>query len=235
MRPVLTEEEVADFRSDVCSVAEVLFARHGVAGVTMRQIAAELGCSPTAAYRYFKSKDEILAAVRTAAFNRFCDVIEEATRSSPDPRRSARNVGQAYLGFALERPDAYRMMFDVSQADVTGDEGLSEALLRAKRGMVTYLAPLTDKRLPHGELVALGQMLWACAHGLVMLRFSGVIPNDAELRQLHEKTMSAIVRGANPPVIEGSREPIATELTRTARARKPGRKTPSTPTTQKRP
>ena len=104
MRPVLTDEEVAEFRADVCRVAEGLFARQGVEGVTMRQIAAELGCSPTTAYRYFKNKDEILAAVRAAAFNRFCEVIETATRSSSDPRQSARNVGQAYLDFALDEP-----------------------------------------------------------------------------------------------------------------------------------
>src|SRR5687767_8616039 len=116
MRPVLTDEEVAQSRADVCRVAQVLFARHGVEGVTMRQIAAELGWSPTTAYRYFKSKEEILAAVRAAAFNRFCEVIEAAIRSGPDARTSARNAGQAYLGFALENPDAYRMMFDVSQA-----------------------------------------------------------------------------------------------------------------------
>lgn len=201
----------------------------------MRQIAAELGCSPTTAYRYFKSRDEILAAVRAAAFNRFCEVIEEATRSGPDPRRSARNVGQAYLGFALGHPDAYRMMFDVSQADLTADEGLTEALGRARRSMVAYLAPLLDKDILQSELQALGQMLWACAHGLVMLRLSGIISDDTELRQLHEKTMTAIVRGANPPVLNGSRAPGAPGNTSPARARKLATKTSRTPTPLRRP
>jgi AcrR family transcriptional regulator len=196
MRPVLTEEEVAEFRADICRVAEVLFARHGVEGVTMRQIAAELDCSPTTAYRYFKSKEEILAAVRAAAFNRFCEVIEAATQSSPDSRISARNVGQAYLGFALGNADAYRMMFDVSQATVTGNAALTEALARARRCMVAYVAPLIDNDILRGDAYALGQMLWAAAHGLVMLRLSGIVADDAELRRLHERTMSALVRGA---------------------------------------
>lgn len=225
MRPVLTDEEVARFRADVCRVAEVLFARHGVEGVTMRQIAAELDCSPTTAYRYFKNKEEILAAVRAAAFSRFCEVIEEATRSSKDPRKSARNVGQAYLGFALENPDAYRMMFDVSQAAVTGNAGLAEALARARRSMVAYVAPLIDEGILLGDAHALGQMLWASAHGLVMLRLSGVIADDAELRQLHEKTMSALVRGAHHATA-GRRATSTLELIKPAPARKAGRKTP---------
>ncbi len=234
MRPVLTDQEVADFRADVCRVAEVLFARHGVAGVTMRQIATELGCSPTTAYRYFKSKEEILAAVRAAAFNRFCEVIEEATRSSPDARKSAHNVGHAYLGFALENPDAYRMMFDVSEDAMTSDEGLTAALGRARRCMVTYLAPILDKDILNAELQAVGQMLWACAHGLVMLRLAGIIADDGELRQLHERTMSAIVRGATP-VAKSSRTSSIPKLASPSPARKAGRKTPSTPTSKRRP
>lgn len=200
MRPALTDEEVETSRAEVCRVAETLFARHGVEGVTMRQIATELGWSPTTAYRYYKNKEEILAAVRASAFTRFCEVIESATRSSPDPRTSARSVGQAYLGFALAHQDAYRMMFDISQADVTGHAELAEALSRSRRSMVAYVAPLIREGILRGDAQALGQMLWAAAHGLVMLRLSGIVTSDTELRQLHEKTMSALVRGAEPTV-----------------------------------
>lgn len=204
MRPLLTDDEVAQARADVCRVAEVLFARHGVEGVTMRQIAAELGWSSTTAYRYFKSKDEILAAVRAAAFNRFCEVIETATRSSTDPRTSSRNVGAAYLGFALKNPDAYRMMFDVNHADVRGNADLEEALARALRCMVAYVTPLIELGVLAGDPHALGQMLWAAAHGLVMLRLSGIVTSDAQLRKLHEETMSALVRGTRSPAVHGT-------------------------------
>jgi AcrR family transcriptional regulator len=223
MRPVLTAEEVAKSRADICRVAEVLFARHGVEGVTMREIAAELGWSSTTAYRYFKNKEEILAAVRAAAFGRFCEVIEKATRSSPDPRRCARNVGEAYLSFALRNQDAYRMMFDVNQADVTGNAELQQALERARRGMVSYVAPLIDKGIVRGDAHALGQMLWASAHGLVMLRLSGIVADDAELRKLHEGTMSALVRGTHPALPSGS-DTTATKAASSAPARKAGRK-----------
>jgi len=210
MRPVLTDEEVAQFRADVCRVAEVLFARHGVEGVTMRQIAAELGWSSTTAYRYFKNKEEILAAVRAAAYNRFCAVIEQANDSSTDPRISARSVGQAYLDFALQNASAYRMMFDISQADETGHAELCQALARARRSMVAYVAPLVERGILHGEPKALGQMLWAAAHGLVMLRLSGIVADDTELRQLHDMTMSALVRGTRgaPVRVNSADKPI---------------------------
>ena len=190
----------------------------------MRQIATELGCSSTTAYRYFENKDEILVAVRASAFNRFCQVIEDATRSSPDPRKAARNVGEAYLEFALLHPDAYRMMFDISQAEVIGNAALAEALARARRSMVTYVTPLIHEGILSGDAHALGQMLWAAAHGLVMLRLSGIVTSDAELRQLHESTMSALVRGAHqtPP---DRLEAHATEVSRPTPVRKSKRST----------
>ena len=82
----------------------------------MRQLAAELGVSPMTPYRYFADKDAILAAVRARAFNRHAEALEArlggAARAS---RSSASNaVGQAYLDFALEHPEAYKLMFDVS-------------------------------------------------------------------------------------------------------------------------
>ncbi len=225
MRPVLTDEEISTFRADVCRVAEALFARHGVEGVTMRQIAAELGCSSTTAYRYFENKDAILTAVRAAAFNRFCEVIEKATISSPDPRKSARNVGQAYLDFALRHPDAYRMMFDVGPAAVAGDAAVTEALARAHRAMAGYLTPLLDAGVVRGDPRTLGQMLWASAHGLVMLRLSGIVADDSALRQLHETTMSALVRGAEQALAGTPRTGRAKPI-RPTPARKAGRKTP---------
>ncbi len=226
MRPVLTDEEVAQFRADVCRVAQGLFARHGVEGVTMRQIAAELHCSPTTAYRYFRNKEEILAAVRAAAFNRFCDVIEEAAGSSLDARKSSRNVGQAYLDFALKNPDAYRMMFEVSQAAVIGNAELTDALARARRSMAAYVAPLVGKGVLRGEAQALGQMLWACAHGLVMLRLAGIVPDDTELRQLHKRTMSALVHGAHLAMAAPDRARSDLERSRPAAARRATRRIP---------
>jgi AcrR family transcriptional regulator len=225
MRPQLTDEEVAQSRAEVCRVAEGLFASDGVEGVTMRQIAAELGWSSTTAYRYFKSKEEILAAVRAAAFNRFCDVIEEATKSSTDPRKSARAVGQAYIGFALKNPDAYRMMFDVNQGDMTGNAALTEALARAHRTMIAYVTPLIAMGVLKGDATALGHMLWAAAHGLVMLRLSGIVSGDAALRKLHEQTMSALARGTH----QAAAAPSRARKTPAVVPRRAGKKTARSP------
>ena len=94
----LSAAEVQAFRTRLCAVAERRFVERGADGVSMRQLADELGCSPMTPYRYFKDKEEILAAVRTAAFDRFAAVMEAAAaRSRGDARTMSRVVGGAYF------------------------------------------------------------------------------------------------------------------------------------------
>ena len=80
----LTEQDIADFRAELCRVATERFARFGYEGVTMRQLAEALGCSPKTPYRYFKDKADILATVRAQAFGKFADTLEKATAGVTD-------------------------------------------------------------------------------------------------------------------------------------------------------
>src|SRR5262245_63796177 len=108
----LTDKDIADFRSELCKVATERFARFGYEGVSMRQLAEALGCSPKTPYRYFKDKADILATVRAQAFTRFAEALEKAIAGVSDPAERGRLAGEAYLGFALKNPHAYRIMFE---------------------------------------------------------------------------------------------------------------------------
>src|SRR5262245_11514499 len=107
---VLTDIDIETFRERLCDVAEQMFAAHGPDGVTMRQLAAELGVSSMTPYRYFKDKDAILAAVRRRAFERFAEAMESGWEE--EIRSGRGHTGRPYLDFALNNPSAYRMMFD---------------------------------------------------------------------------------------------------------------------------
>src|SRR4029453_16248872 len=104
----LTEQDISDFRNQLCKVAPERFARHGYEGVTMRQLAEALGCSPKTPYRYFKDKADILATVRAQAFAKLAHTLEKAAASATDPAERERLTGEAYLNFALKNPHAYR-------------------------------------------------------------------------------------------------------------------------------
>src|SRR5712672_4008862 len=95
----LTDKDIADFRAELCKVATERFARFGYEGVTMRQLAEALGCSPKTPYRYFKDKADILATVRAQAFTKFADTLEAAAKGPPVERGQRRS--EAYVTLAL--------------------------------------------------------------------------------------------------------------------------------------
>ena len=74
MPRLITQTVVADFRDRLCDVAASLFAERGRDGFNMRELAKRLRVSPMTAYRYFRDKDEILAALRARAFGSFARI-----------------------------------------------------------------------------------------------------------------------------------------------------------------
>src|SRR6516164_8295321 len=96
----LSPPEIAEFRDRLCEAATHLFAAHGRDGFTLRALAAQLGVSPMTPYRYFKDKDEILAAVRARAFDRFAEALERAFAKGGSAGERSAHVVDAYVRFA---------------------------------------------------------------------------------------------------------------------------------------
>lgn len=175
--------------------AAKLFTTHGVGGVTMRQIAKSLGYSQTAAYRYFADKEEILAAVRAAALDRFCTKLEVARKPGKDARENARAVGKAYLHFAVEEPDLYRLIFDSTGQDLMVPE-FSQMARRLNATMTDYVQALIDEGYVEDDPIELGRAFWVAAHGVVMLHLSGFLPSLKARDEIHKATERLIYRGA---------------------------------------
>ena len=124
-------EEIEAQRARVVRAAEGLFAEHGFEGVTLRSLAAALGQSSTTAYRYFEGKAAIFTATRIAAYERFAEAQEKVCREIDDVDERLACLGDAYARFALDEPDAYRLMFELKQPPAGRTDELRRAENRA--------------------------------------------------------------------------------------------------------
>ena len=198
MPRVLSESDVADFRERLCDAAEKLFAEKGPDAVTMRQLAAELGVSPMTPYRYFTDKEDILAAVRTNGFNRFAEALETAlahTQGSAKAKSSA--VGEAYLNFAFEHPQTYKLMFDLNQPHEQDYPELVAAASRANAMRSAYIKGLVEAGVMEGDPEEIGRMFWAATHGAVTLELAGKLPKGMA-RTLNRQLGHALAKGLRP-------------------------------------
>jgi len=197
MPRVLTESDVADFRERLCAAAEKLFAEKGPDAVTMRQLASALGVSPMTPYRYFKDKDDILAAVRTNGFNQFAEALEKARAGAGSARAKAAAVGDAYVRFAFEHPHTYKLMFDMNQPMDGNYPELVEAGRRAHETQTAWVKDQIAAGEMAGDPEQIGEMFWAATHGVVVLEMAGKLP-PGTAKGLHHQISATLAKGLKP-------------------------------------
>lgn len=205
----LSRAQVDAFRTRLCAAAQKRFARQGVDGVSMRQLADDLGCSPMTPYRYFRNKEEILAAVRAAAFDRFAEALEDAAREAHgDLRAGGQAMGEAYIRFALGDPEAYRLMFDLAQPHPDRYPDLVRASGRARHMMSAALEALVKAGIFSGDPQLMGYVFWATMHGLVVLHLAGKLPDKPDFRTIQREAMRLLVAGARSGAAAPSPRPV---------------------------
>ena len=211
MPRVKTDDEIREFRAALCAVAERLFAKHGYEGVTLRALASELGCSPMTPYRYFENKEAIFAAVRTAAFVRFGEAIEKAAAEPAEPVERIRNMGRAYVAFAMREQSAYRIMFEIARpagldADALADPEQRGSLLRGWVPLIEAMEELVERRIVAGDPLELAHLAFITLHGLVMLELADKFLLGRSFDEMVEPALDHVLRGIGAPPTAASVE-----------------------------
>jgi AcrR family transcriptional regulator len=178
MPTLLTDAQVTQGRERIREVAERQAVERGIERVSMHSIAQELGWSATALYRYYENKEAILAATRTAALDQLSQMLEAVMAGPGDIWERSREIGNAYVDFAFEKPDAYRLIFALSQPDIARYPELAASSERARRNMTAY----AEEMVTEGDLDAdpdlLAHIFWAGLHGLISLQMVGQLSQD---------------------------------------------------------
>ena len=99
---------------ELLAATRTLAQIEGWHGVTIRKIAAELGMTSAAIYRYVDSKDELVAELVRRGFSRLSDEMRVGAAAAPDPLVGA---VEAYVSFARNDADLYQAMYGLAGAD----------------------------------------------------------------------------------------------------------------------
>jgi AcrR family transcriptional regulator len=102
-------EEGTDTRSRMLAATRRLLLEGGVAGFSMRKLAAAVGVTATAIYRHFPDRDALLMELLTTDFTRLRRTFDRL-ESVADPVDRLRRTLRAFAEFALRNPDHYRIM-----------------------------------------------------------------------------------------------------------------------------
>ena len=111
-RPRSARGEGDTLRDDLLDAALGLLGASGdPEDVSIRAVAKAAGVSPTAAYRHFANRDDLVEAACTHCFDVFTALLLEATGDVDDPFERLRLAGEAYIKFADQDEGLYRALF----------------------------------------------------------------------------------------------------------------------------
>jgi AcrR family transcriptional regulator len=174
-------------------------AEGGPAALSLSGIARAMGMSGPAMYRYFASREDLMATLVTESFedlaDRLTDVAADAASQAPEGRLRA--VAHGLRSWALAVPHRYRLVFGSSYG--TGELDPARIVPAATRSMTTLLNALadmdgppasvtdatlerqlkawgarqnTDAVLAPGDLM-LAMVAWTRLHGIISLEIEG--------------------------------------------------------------
>ena len=161
-----------DLRSALIEAGLAQLAQSDEERLSLRELARQVGVSPTAVYRHFPDKKALLAALAHEGINRLGEAQAEASRAAGGGAAGFAATGRAYVRFALTHPALFRLTF------MHGDHGTDQPFgdNEAARLLRTYAEAFAGPDAARLQLQA-----WAVAHGLAMLMLDGMLPGDDSL------------------------------------------------------
>ena len=196
-----------DLRCALLEAGIELARAGGPDAVVLREATRRAGVVPNAAYRHFASRQDLLAAVRSASIAKLALAMEAELgkirpgRDAADfARASLRAVGAAYLRFAQAEPGLFRTAFSATEEPIplgdparAGATGLNPfELLGTALDRLVEADVLPAERRPGAEYLA-----WSAVHGLAMLIIDGPLHGlpAAQKRMIEKRLIELVTKG----------------------------------------
>lgn len=145
-----------ELRSAVLRAAGKVLEKEGLTALSLRDLARRAGVSHNAPYRHFPDRDALLAALAAEGFQNLGDAMRG---------QSGKEMGEAYVRFALDHPQRFRLMFG-------GAVSLSKSPELRQAASATYGA-LVKAFADHPRPEVAAAAAWALVHGLAHLKLDG--------------------------------------------------------------
>jgi len=194
--------------------AAKLFARHGLDGASIDDVAADAGFTKGAFYANFSSKEELFLAMLEERFSaRLADIERVADGPAEDVEEQAREVGVDFARQLAGDPDWQRLFFEFATRAMRREPFRAELVERYRR-LRDGITALFERRLRELGVESplapetLSLMTFAMANGFALERL--LEPDDAP-EDLFADMLVVLFAGVRALAAESSSaEPAAT-------------------------
>jgi len=166
-----------DLKNALIKAGTEILGSEGLGGLSLRKVAKQAGVSHAAPYSHFTDKQALIAAISTEGFKQLYSQIEAVKETyQTNPETLLIEAAWAYVQFALNTPDRFKLMFSSVLDKEKAYPDFVEASQKNFRQVVEIVeicqrAGILKSGDP--ELIALS--LWGSVHGFISLLLEGQI------------------------------------------------------------
>ena len=190
----MNETTLPPTQTRIFAVARQLFDQGGVEAASMRRIAEKVGITPMAIYKHYPDKDALLNALMLDGFAAWEARVEKIR--SPEPLDWLRQMGEAFLDFALAEPRRYEAAFLLKASTARkypGDFVAGRSPVISK-----FMARVEEARAQGlvGDVPTIDITInfTALTQGLVDMYRAGRFTGEAEFRAAYRGALSHCIR-----------------------------------------
>ncbi len=154
-----------DLRSALLAAAGEILEKQGLEALSLREAARRAGVSHNAPYRHFPDRNSLLAELAAQGFRELRQSLAG---------RQGRDMGEAYVRFALSQPNRFRLMFG-GRLEPKRHAGLEAASRATNEALVAAFR--AHPEIADAEKTAAAA--WSLVHGLAQLLLDGHFPRQA--------------------------------------------------------
>lgn len=185
--------EGARLRTEILGATKRLLAEKGSEeAVSVRDVADAVGVTPPSVYLHFADKQALIEAVCEDVFTALDERMELAAVDAADPLEGLHARGSAYVRFALENAEQYRIVMmqrPRESLSATATPGFDHLVGAVRDCMQAGIFDATEDP----ALVAL--TLWSAVHGVASLLIAKPDINAQYGPALIERILSATATG----------------------------------------
>ena len=170
------EREKEERKKQILDAARSLLFAEGLQATSINKIAksAELGVGTI--YFYFKSKEEIFAALQQEGIELLYGEIRGVLKGTMSSEKRLRAIAGVYLDFSREKKDYIDIInYFLASPKVFFAPGLKEQIDEQGNKVISVIVETINLGISHGEFKDVDArrfalMFWAALHGLVQFK-----------------------------------------------------------------
>jgi AcrR family transcriptional regulator len=188
-----SREQIRDM---AVQAATRIVTRKGLAGLTARAIAGEIGYTVGTLYLAFENLDDLVLHINARTLDELHARIEQAGQDPGDPGQRLAAMSRAYIELARQQPRRWNAVFEHSLVDTAVPAWYQQridSLLLPVEQEFRALAP----GQPEAEIRLAARTLWAGIHGisLAALTSTTVVRNPDTMWQMAQSLLDNYLAG----------------------------------------